>query len=168
MTDTESRADLAADLFMQGYNCGQAVVVAFADRFGLSREEAARIAGAFGGGIGRQRLTCGTVLGMTVLAGLEEGNADPADKAGQKRCFDTVKQMTAGFVEQYGSTVCAELLGMPGHVKADGPAQHQAVPEKFCAKPCALKVQLAVRLFEKYLREKASRPETPPVPGVQA
>ncbi|MCR4860505.1 MAG: C-GCAxxG-C-C family protein [Bacteroidales bacterium] len=165
--ETKSRADLAAELFLQGYNCGQAVVLAFADRYGLTQEQAARIAGAFGGGIGRQRLTCGTVLGMTVLAGLEEGNTDPADKEGQKRCFEAIREMTGAFVEQYGSATCAEILGLPGHVKSEGPAQHQPVPEAFRAKPCALKVQLAVRIFEQYLRERDTYPDTPPAaPGV--
>ena len=154
-----SRAELAADFFLQGYNCGQAVVLAFADRYGLSREEAARIAGAFGGGIGRQRLTCGAVLGMSVLAGFEEGAVDPADKAAQKRCYELVRELCEGFKEQYGSTVCAEILGLPGYVKSEGPAQHLPVPEAFRARPCALKVQIAAALFDRCLRDKATGTE---------
>ena len=151
-----SRAELAADYFLKGYNCGQAVVLAFADRYGLSVEEAARIAGAFGGGIGRQRLTCGAVLGLSVLAGFEEGAVDPADKAAQKRCYETVRGLCEGFKEQYGSTLCAEILGLPGYVKSEGPAQHLPVPEAFRARPCALKVQIAAALFDRYLRDKST------------
>ncbi|MCR5352118.1 MAG: C-GCAxxG-C-C family protein [Bacteroidales bacterium] len=153
----KSRADYAAELFLQGFNCGQSVVMAFADRYGLTPELAARISGAFGGGMGLQRMTCGTVLGLATLAGLEEGMTDPADKESRKRCFSAIQQLTEAFKEQYGSAICAEILGIPGHVKSEGPAQHLPVPEAFKAKPCALKVQLAVRLFERYLQEKESR-----------
>ena len=161
-----SRAELAADYFLKGYNCGQAVVLAFADRYGLSVEEAARIAGAFGGGIGRQRLTCGAVLGMSVLAGFEEASADPADKAAQRRCYEAVRVLCEGFKEQYGSTLCAEILGLPGYVKSEGPAQHLPVPEAFRARPCALKVQIAAALFDRYLLDKTPDAEAQPGAGV--
>ena len=152
--EIKDRGQHAADLFMQGYNCGQAVVVAFADCYGLTEADAARISAAFGGGIGRQRMTCGAVLGMTVLAGLEEGNTNPSDKERMGNAFKAIQTLTEGFKQQYGSAVCAEILGLKGYVKADGPAQHQPMPECYKSRPCALKVKLAAQLFDNYLRSK--------------
>ena len=45
----------AAELFCKGYNCAQAVTVAFCDVTGLSEEFSARLASSFGGGMGRMR-----------------------------------------------------------------------------------------------------------------
>ena len=36
-------------LFLEGYNCAQSVVLAFADEMGIPKETAARIASSFGG-----------------------------------------------------------------------------------------------------------------------
>ena len=40
MVQDKTRADIAADNYKNGYNCGQALVVAFADRYGFSKEQA--------------------------------------------------------------------------------------------------------------------------------
>ena len=55
-----NHAELARELFMQGYNCAQAVACAFCDVTGLEIDAAARMASSFGGGLGRLREVCGT------------------------------------------------------------------------------------------------------------
>ena len=60
----------AAELFLQGYNCAQAVAVAFCDVTGLEPDFTARMASSFGGGMGRMREVCGAVSGMLMVAGL--------------------------------------------------------------------------------------------------
>ena len=44
-------ATYAAELFESGYNCAQAVAVAFCDVTGLEEKAAAAMASSFGGGI---------------------------------------------------------------------------------------------------------------------
>lgn len=44
-----SRADLAKSNFMKGYNCSQAVLLAFADLAHLDEETALKISSSFGG-----------------------------------------------------------------------------------------------------------------------
>ena len=53
----------AAELFCKGYNCAQAVTVAFCDVTGLSEDFSAMLASSFGGGMGRMREVCGAVSG---------------------------------------------------------------------------------------------------------
>ena len=61
------RGDKAKNLFLQGYTCAQAVVLAFEDVTGLERTVAARLASGFGGGMGRMREVCGAVSGMFLV-----------------------------------------------------------------------------------------------------
>ena len=143
----------AAQLFLQGYNCGQAVLVAFARHYDLTPEMASRMSAAFGGGMGLQRMTCGSVLAMAVLAGLEWGNETPADRPAMQRSFRAIQTLTARFIEQYGSATCGEIMGFKGFQKADGPAHHQPVPEAYRTRPCAMKVALCARLFAQLLTE---------------
>ena len=39
----------AAELFLEGYNCAQAITVAFSDITGLDKDFSARMASSFGG-----------------------------------------------------------------------------------------------------------------------
>ena len=60
----------AAQYFLDGYNCAQAVFAAFSDKTGLSPEYSARMASSFGGGMGRLREVCGAVSGMLMVTGI--------------------------------------------------------------------------------------------------
>ena len=50
------RGEKAQELFHQGYNCAQALVLAFSDVTGLDPTTAARLTSGFGGGISRMRV----------------------------------------------------------------------------------------------------------------
>ena len=51
----------AKALFAEGYNCSQAVVLAFQEEIGLPTDLLARMASSLGGGMGRLREVCGAV-----------------------------------------------------------------------------------------------------------
>ena len=75
--DVEARVARAEEYFKAGYNCAQAVVMAFDDVMEQSPEMLARLAAPFGGGMGRMRQVCGAVSGAFILAGLKYGYTDP-------------------------------------------------------------------------------------------
>ncbi|MCR4604583.1 MAG: C-GCAxxG-C-C family protein, partial [Eubacterium sp.] len=52
-------SEKAKGLFLEGYNCSQAVLCAFQDVTGLNGETAAKVSSSFGGGMGRMREVCG-------------------------------------------------------------------------------------------------------------
>ena len=82
--DIEARVEKARRLFKEdGYNCCQAVVLAYNDIFGIDDMTAAAISSGFGGGMGRMREVCGSVSGMVILAGLLKPAAVPSDKTGR-------------------------------------------------------------------------------------
>ena len=78
--DYEQRAE---ELFREGYNCAQAVFLAFACEK-MNRDEAAKLASAFGGGLAGTRNTCGAVSGLAMAYGLLRGYADPCRSNGQR------------------------------------------------------------------------------------
>jgi len=51
-------AERAAAFFTRGFNCSQSMLAAYAEQFGMSDELALKVAGGFGGGMGR---LCGAV-----------------------------------------------------------------------------------------------------------
>lgn len=53
------RSDLARENFLKGYNCAQAVALAFSDVAGMSEEQLLKTLSPFGGGFGRLREVCG-------------------------------------------------------------------------------------------------------------
>lgn len=150
--ELEARVQRAVDNFMQGYGCCQSVVVAFADLYNLDDTMAKRIAAGFGGGVGRMRMMCGAVSGIVILAGLDRGQIDGADRKGKSMCYKVVQELLDEFKVQNGSVVCAELLGLKGHEKAQ--SSYVASPrtaEYYKTRPCAAKVESAARIFAEYL-----------------
>ena len=69
----KDRSEDAKNNFLAGMNCAQAVLCAFADRCGLDRNTAMKLASGFGGGIARQREVCGAITGMCMAADLIRG-----------------------------------------------------------------------------------------------
>ena len=150
MINKEERVARAVAYFKEGYNCSQAVVAAFADIYGFNREQALRMAASFGGGIGRMRMTCGAACGMFLLAGLETGAVDGADRVGKSRNYAVVQELAKRFKEENGSLTCAELLGLSRQepVVSEAEARTAAYYQK---RPCAKMVETAARIFADYL-----------------
>ena len=66
------------DLFKSKIHCSQIVLGEFAEELGYSREEAYKMANAFGGGCFRGD-TCGAVAGAMIAIGLKYGNDEPGN-----------------------------------------------------------------------------------------
>ena len=103
----------AAELFLSGSNCAQAIVVAFCDVTGLEPEFAAKMASSFGGGMGRMREVCGAVSGMLMVVGLLYGYDTPGDDVRKKEQYALVQNLAGKFREETGSIVCREILKNP-------------------------------------------------------
>lgn len=147
----EDRIQKAVTLFKQGYNCSQSVCAAFADMYGYTEEQALRMSASFGGGIGRMRLTCGAACGMFVLAGLETGCVDGADKNGKETNYRLVQQLADEFTRRNGSLICAELLGIIKK-KYDDPTPEARTEEYYKKRPCVKTVEEAARIWAEYLQ----------------
>ena len=96
--------------FDNNYNCSQSVFVAFAEELGIEENEALKIASAFGGGIGRQQLTCGALTGAAMTLGLKYGKG--TNDSDEKKLFTYEKtlQLFDEFTKLHGSANCRQLL----------------------------------------------------------
>ena len=150
----EDRIEKAYALFMKGYNCAQSVTAAFADLYGLTEEQALLASASFGGGMGRTRLTCGTVTGMFLLAGLESGTTNPDDRELKARNYAMVRELAERFKAENGSIVCSELLQMGNKTESAMPSERTAAYYK--KRPCPELVRCAARIYAQMLEEKKS------------
>lgn len=143
-------AEKAKSLFLEGYNCSQAVLLAFCDELGLDRDTALRLASSFGGGMGRLREVCGAVSGMFMVIGLLYGYADPSDRQAKTEHYARVQALAARFRGKYGSIVCRDLLGGSpdsSHVPSERTATY------YQKRPCAEQIAYAAALTEQYIAE---------------
>lgn len=142
-------AQRARELFMQGYNCAQAVSCAFGDVTGLDVDTAARLASSFGGGLGRLREVCGTVSGAALVLGIAKGYADPKDYEAKKAHYALVQEFARRFREKNGSIICRELLSGVGITTGGAP---EARTEEFYKKrPCPELAACAAEIVEELL-----------------
>ena len=90
----------AKNLFEQGYNCAQAVLLAFDNITGLDTKTAAALSSSFGGGMGRLREVCGAVSGMFMVSGIVRGYSNPeaTDKKAEHYAF--IQNLAAEYKEK--------------------------------------------------------------------
>ena len=139
----------AAELFLSGYNCAQAVAVALTDVTGLTEAQAAKMASAFGGGMGRMREVCGAVSGMLMVLSYVYGYDTPGDDVSKKRLYGQVQALAAGFREENGSIICREILKNP----PSDPNPSPRTAEYYAQRPCARMVMIAANILDDYIKE---------------
>ena len=150
-----TKGEKARALFMEGANCAQAVLGAFASECGISEKQALVISSGFGGGVGRMREVCGAVSGMVLVLNMIYGSDDLSDKEAKDAHYARIQSAAALFKAECGSIVCRELLGL--EKKTPTPPESDArTPEYYKKRPCADMVALAAEITEKYLE---SNPE---------
>ena len=143
-------AEKARNYFLEGYNCSQAVFLAFSDLTGLDEKTALMISSSFGGGMGRLREVCGAVSGMFMTAGMLYGYSDP--KAGKEKTehYKRIQELAAAFKERNGTIVCRDILGKIAEDKSFIPAERTA--EYYKTRPCAKMVEDAAEVFCEYMK----------------
>lgn len=144
------RAEKAKQLFLNGYNCAQAVAGAFADLFGMDANTAMRISEGLGGGMGRMRLTCGAVAATSLLVGLKMSKGEAGDVKTRAEIYAKVREMAEEFKAKNGSVICGELLGIVA------PSDSSPVPENrteqyYKKRPCVQCVYDCAEIVEKRL-----------------
>ena len=140
---------LAADLFLEGFNCAQAVAVAFTDVTGMDKQEAAKLAAPFGGGMGRMREVCGAVSGMLMVLGALYGydNSDADHK--KKELYHQVQALAEQFRAENGSIICRDILKNP----PSDPNPSPRTAEYYAKRPCAKMVMTAARLMDEFIAQ---------------
>ena len=139
----------AAELFLSGYNCAQAVAVAFCDVTGLDEQFTAKMVSSFGGGMGRLREVCGAVSGMFFVLGILYGYDEASADAHKKQLYTQVQALAEGFRAECGSIVCREILKNP----PSDPNPSPRTAEYYKTRPGAKMVMTAARILDEYIAE---------------
>ena len=147
-----TKGDLAKKYFEDGYNCSQAVLLAFCEDFGLNRETALMISAPFGGGMGRLREVCGTVSGMNMVLGLSKGKYYPEDNAKKAQLYKDVQALAGKFKEDNGSIICRELLGLRIEGK-DNPTPEKRTDKYYKSRPCSELCKYAANLLDDFFKQ---------------
>lgn len=150
--DVEERVERARNYFTSGYNCAQAVVMAFDDVMDMSPETLTRLAAPFGGGMGRMREVCGTVSGMAMVAGAISPSSNPQNLEERKANYALVQQFADSFRAENGDIVCRRLLGLePMAERSENAMPSERTAEYYRKRPCAEYVGCAARIVAEYL-----------------
>lgn len=154
ITEVEKRTAEAERIFKEGYTCSQAVYMAYADLFGFTADEAARIAGSLGGGVGRMREVCGAVTGMSLVCSLAIPmylpESTPEGKANKKKNYEMVQACAADFKAENGSIVCRELLGL-SPMTPPQPTPEARTEQYYKKRPCGELVKMAAEIVGRRL-----------------
>lgn len=146
------RAQKAIEYFFEGYNCSQAIMLAFADVHNLDKKTALAMSSSFGGGMGRLREVCGGMSGVFMVLGIVYGYDDPKDPEAKKEHYERIQQLAAEFRNLHGSIVCRELLGLD--LKGpDAPTPEARTSEYYQKRPCPKMIGSAAMILEGYMKK---------------
>ncbi len=146
-----TKRELGENLFKQGYNCAQAVAIAFAEEVKLDKDFIAKSISGFGGGFGRMREVCGAVSGMVFILSALEGSVDPTDNNAKMEIYQKVQTLMNEFKEKNGTYICRELLALPE--ENSEPTPEKRTETYYKKRPCASLVGDACEILEKYLNK---------------
>ncbi len=148
MTEKEK----AGELFLEGYNCAQAVFTAFCHRFGMDEDTAKKVSAGLGGGVGRMREVCGAVSGGAMVIGSLCAATQGDDNESKMRNYELVREFADRFAAIHGSVVCRDLLKlgikMEETAKPDG-----RTAEYYKNRPCLKVVEDAAEILMQMIEE---------------
>lgn len=138
---------IAEQMFDEGYSCSQALLCAFAPRYGLDRETALKLASPFGGGIARRGGLCGAASGAIMVLGLHGGRTEPDDDETRDRNDALVREFLDRFSTEKGALFCNDLTGVDiSDEKARTAAKDAGTYERICPGLVGFAAQLVEEL----------------------
>ncbi len=146
-----TKRELGEKYFKSGYNCAQAVALAFKDELHFDSDFIVKLVSGFGGGFGRMREVCGAVSGMVFVLNALEGTVDPSDNQAKMELYQKVQTLMKKFKEKNGTYICRELLSLPE--QNSEPTPEKRTESYYKKRPCAELVGDACEILENYLNK---------------
>ena len=87
----------------------QIILTVFGEKFGIDPETAKKLGRGFGGGIGRQAMTCGALTGAVMVFGFAFYQV--SESKAKTTAYKAVRKLFAQFKQQHGTTEYLGLLG---------------------------------------------------------
>ena len=108
----ESRIEEVVKTHAEGFSCAQALLAVYGPELGMDRETALKVAGGFGGGMGRMAGTCGAVTGAFMVIGLVHSMTKKGDLQQKELSYEYIRKFAETFRERNKTLVCRELMGV--------------------------------------------------------
>jgi len=110
--------------------CSQCAILAIMDAFGDRNDAVFKSAFGFAGGMANLSKTCGALAAGIMMISLEHGreleNLTTQTEEEKRECMQMVRDLHARYVQEYGSTECADV-----HMKLFGRTFDQWDEEEF-------------------------------------
>ena len=103
--------EIASELFSKRYYCSQAVLAAFAEELGMTKEQALRVGACFGGGMCKAEV-CGACTGALMALGLKYGMCEDGDYESQQRANSYAVRFLDEFAKQNGTSAVSCLTAI--------------------------------------------------------
>ena len=142
-----AKSEFAKQLFMDGFQCSQAVLEAFSEDFGLDPVMARKLASPFAAGSGMGG-ACGAVAGAFMVIGLKYGMTEAGDHEASRNTIKNVKMFADRFRELHENTNCIDLIGLDITDEND---QRKFRQKNIKLTQCVNYVEDAVNLLEEIL-----------------
>jgi len=107
----ESNKDKALARFGKGFNCAQAVLSVFCEKYGLDLETALKISCGLGAGI-RSGEVCGAASGAVLVVGLKHGHHIAEDKESKVNCYTKTEEFLNEFRKTHNTIICRDIIGV--------------------------------------------------------
>jgi C_GCAxxG_C_C family probable redox protein len=133
-----------------GFSCAQAILATYGPELGMDRETALKVAGGFGGGMGRMAGTCGAVTGAFMVIGLLYGMTKEDDQKQKEISYDYIRRFAEKFRQRNRTLECRELMGVDVS-KPEGLAESKA--RNITRTVCPKFVRDAAEILEEMLAE---------------
>lgn len=143
--------ELAAEYFLSGAGCAQAVFCAFCDLHGIERRTAALLTSSLCGGVGRLREVCGAFSGAVMVLGVLYGFDFPHEQSEKSEHYKRVQQLAAAYRAEMSSVVCREILESVGKRADTDPMPEQRNEKYYRERPCVRAVRTAARILDEYI-----------------
>lgn len=112
MNQAKNKGEQAIAYHKQGYNCAQAVIMAFAPEMGVTEGQASRMGQALGGGVGQMREVCGAITGAAVVLGMLRGMERAPTPEEKKAFYQRMRDLGEAFEAKHETSLCMRLLGL--------------------------------------------------------
>ncbi len=97
-------------LFLQGYTCAEAILIAFAEKEGFASDITQLFSSLLGGGISNQGKLCGGLLGGLAVIGARESSINVRNKQKRRSARKSAAALIESFEKQHQALNCIELI----------------------------------------------------------
>ncbi len=116
----------------------------------FDRDQAARMATPFGGGVARWGTICGALIGGAMALGFCYGRTQAEEKEKKEKTYKKVQEMLREFEEDFGTIQCKNLI----QLNLSDPADRQKFQEMKLINRCSQFVAKSVESARRLLRAK--------------